>query len=125
MGTPVVTLSGEVDASRVGEALLRVVGREGWVARDADDYVARVLGLAADRAALSAASAGLRAALDGGPRVPAWTHGGRHRDPGPRRVGRLVRQQLTPSGKVVAVARSDPGKPSRYRTWFVSSTGRH
>jgi protein O-GlcNAc transferase len=49
MGVPVVTLSGDRHASRVGASLLTAIGHPGWVARSWDDYVARAAMLAADR----------------------------------------------------------------------------
>ena len=62
MGVPVVTLSGDRHSSRVGESLLRAVGREGWVARDWDDYVEKAASLA-DRNVLAALRGSLRTEL--------------------------------------------------------------
>ena len=48
MGVPVVTLAGDTTASRQGSALLQALDLPELVATDADDYVKRVLALAAD-----------------------------------------------------------------------------
>lgn len=60
MGVPVVTLCGNVHASRVGASLLTSVGLADWIAADADRYVAIAQQIAQDRAALSAARQDLR-----------------------------------------------------------------
>ncbi len=60
-GCPVLTLSGETFASRVGESLARAVGLPELVVGDAGAYVERAVELASDRAAL----ASLRAHLEG------------------------------------------------------------
>jgi len=60
-GCPVLTLAGTTFAGRVGESLARAVGMPELVAADADDYVARAVGLASDRATLSR----MRAKLEG------------------------------------------------------------
>jgi len=60
-GCPVLTLSGDTFASRVGESLANAVGLPELVARDVDSYVARAVALAGDRDEL----ARLRAYLAG------------------------------------------------------------
>jgi predicted O-linked N-acetylglucosamine transferase (SPINDLY family) len=50
MGVPVVTLSGDRHASRVGASLLTAVGRTRWIAGDWDGFVALAAAVAADRA---------------------------------------------------------------------------
>ena len=60
-GCPVLTLSGETFASRVGESLARAVGLPELVAHDVDAYVAKGIALAEDRSEL----ARLRSYLDG------------------------------------------------------------
>jgi len=52
MGVPVVTLTGDRHAARVGVTLLRAAGLSTLIARDADDYVRIATALAADTAAL-------------------------------------------------------------------------
>ena len=60
-GCPVLTLSGETFASRVGESLAGAVGLPELVAHDVDAYVAKAIALAEDRSEL----ARLRSYLDG------------------------------------------------------------
>jgi predicted O-linked N-acetylglucosamine transferase (SPINDLY family) len=60
MGAPVVTLTGNRHAARVGTSLLTAVGHPEWVAGDEDEFVRIAVGLAADRAALAARRASLR-----------------------------------------------------------------
>jgi predicted O-linked N-acetylglucosamine transferase (SPINDLY family) len=47
MGVPVVTLPGTSHAARVGASILTHGGFPGWIARDADNYVAIAKDLAA------------------------------------------------------------------------------
>ncbi|MBY0310524.1 MAG: tetratricopeptide repeat protein [Phycisphaerales bacterium] len=67
MGVPVVTLEGDRHASRVGCSLLSVVGAPELIAKDADDYVDRVVALARDHDRLrryhSDGAEGLRARM--------------------------------------------------------------
>ena len=49
MGRPVIAVEGDRHASRVGASLLRAVGCPELIARDADEYVALAVSLAADR----------------------------------------------------------------------------
>jgi predicted O-linked N-acetylglucosamine transferase (SPINDLY family) len=65
MGVPVVTLSGDRHAARVGASLLGAVGHPEWIARTAEDYVRVASGLAADRGRLDALRSGLRAEVLG------------------------------------------------------------
>lgn len=48
MGVPVVTLSGDRHAARVGASLLKAVGHEEWIAKSEDEYVAIARRLAGD-----------------------------------------------------------------------------
>jgi protein O-GlcNAc transferase len=52
VGVPVVTLLGEATSGRASSALLMRLGLNEWVARNADEYVAVAVGLAADPARL-------------------------------------------------------------------------
>jgi protein O-GlcNAc transferase len=63
MGVPVVTLAGASMAERWTGALLRGVGREAWIAGDAEDYVARAADLVRDGERLARERLALRAAL--------------------------------------------------------------
>ncbi len=63
MGVPVLTLAGASALSRQGESLMRNLGLDDWVARDAEDWLARALRQASDLPALSALRAGLRERL--------------------------------------------------------------
>ncbi len=67
MGVPVVTLPGRSFAGRHSFSHLSVVGLTETIAADADDYVAVVRRLGADRGRLAALRAGLRAQLAGSP----------------------------------------------------------
>jgi protein O-GlcNAc transferase len=49
MGVPVVTLSGDRHASRVGASLLTAVGRPEWIARSWDEYISAAARVAQDR----------------------------------------------------------------------------
>ncbi|MBM3202666.1 tetratricopeptide repeat protein, partial [Candidatus Woesearchaeota archaeon] len=48
MGVPLITLAGDHLAGRMGAAIVTGMGQADWVARDADDYIARVVALARD-----------------------------------------------------------------------------
>ena len=65
MGVPVVTLTGESHAGRVGVSLLHRVGLDDLVASDFDGYVDAAAGLAADRERLGELRSGLRARMLG------------------------------------------------------------
>jgi len=60
MGVPVITLSGKTTVSRQGEAILQSVGLPECVAHTEEEYLARVLALAADLPRLQAIRLGLR-----------------------------------------------------------------
>ena len=61
MGVPVVTMAGERFLGRVGASVLHQIGLDELVAVDAEGYVARAAGLAADLPRLATLRAGLRA----------------------------------------------------------------
>lgn len=63
MGVPVLTLRGDRFIAHVGESMLATVGLPQWVAADAADFVRKAADFAADRVALTALRAGLRAQL--------------------------------------------------------------
>lgn len=63
MGVPVITLAGDRHAARVSTSLLTAVGHEEWIARDADEYVAKAVAMARERHALGAVRAALRSDL--------------------------------------------------------------
>lgn len=71
MGVPVVTLAGDRHAARVSASLLTAVGHEEWIAHNADDYVAKAVALARDRAALAPIRATLRDDLRRSPLLDA------------------------------------------------------
>ncbi|HVX86315.1 MAG TPA: hypothetical protein VH253_16140, partial [Phycisphaerae bacterium] len=68
MGVPVVTLAGGAEmpgTSRGGWSILRVLGRERWVARRAEEYVEIAAGLAGDLAGLAEERRTLRERMRG------------------------------------------------------------
>jgi predicted O-linked N-acetylglucosamine transferase (SPINDLY family) len=68
MGVPVVTLEGQAHAGRVGASLLSAIGlADALRARDPDDYVAKAVALARDRARLRRWRAELRARMMASP----------------------------------------------------------
>lgn len=67
MGVPLVTLQGETVASRLGASFLAQMGREAWVAHNADQFVAIACDLAADLSALEQARQQLRPAMQASP----------------------------------------------------------
>ncbi|MBI2510754.1 MAG: tetratricopeptide repeat protein [Opitutae bacterium] len=71
MGVPVVTLAGDRHAARVSASLLTAVGHEEWIAHNADDYVAKAVALARDRAALAPIRAALRDEMKRSPLLDA------------------------------------------------------
>lgn len=60
MGVPVVTRKGNSFLSRMGESILTNAGLDDWVARDANDYVARACAFARDEPLLSGIRAQMR-----------------------------------------------------------------
>ncbi len=60
MGVPFITQRGDRFLSHAGETLLHNAGLPGWIAADADDYVAKAVGFAADLDQLARLRAGLR-----------------------------------------------------------------
>lgn len=71
MGVPVVVLEGRAHVSRVGVSILRHLGLDELVARDADDYVAKAAALAGDPQRLARLRAGLRGRLRDSPLMDA------------------------------------------------------
>ncbi len=67
MGVPVVALAGQIHAGRVGASLLHSVGLGELVTDRAQEYVARAVTLAEDRARLRALRAGMRERLRSSP----------------------------------------------------------
>ena len=67
MGVPVVTRPGETFASRHAARYLTTIGREGWIAADAADYVARAAALATDASRLDHERQTLRGAVASSP----------------------------------------------------------
>lgn len=67
MGVPTVTLCGPTPVARGGASLLRAAGLPQLIAATLDDYVRIAVEVAADREALSALRAGLRARVERAP----------------------------------------------------------
>ncbi len=67
MGVPVVTLRGDVHATRVGASILANIGQADLVASDLDDYVERAAALAADGSRLRALRSTLRDSMSRSP----------------------------------------------------------
>lgn len=67
MGVPVLTLDGDRLVARQGVGLMMNAGLPDWVARDADDYVARAVRLSADLPALASLRAVLRQQVQASP----------------------------------------------------------
>ena len=63
MGVPVVTLAGGCHAHNVGKSLMTVVGLDGFVARDVDEYVRIASSIAKDSQKISNVRSGLREKL--------------------------------------------------------------
>jgi protein O-GlcNAc transferase len=64
MGVPVLTLSGQVHASRVGESVLSAVDLQELVARTPDEYVAKAVALAGDLERMGDLRRGMRSRLE-------------------------------------------------------------
>lgn len=67
MGVPVIGLKGDRFIAHVGESMLSSADLAGWIAEDADDYVRKAEGFAADLDSLAALRAGLRQQLVASP----------------------------------------------------------
>ena len=67
MGVPVLTLPGEIFASRHSASHLSNVGLVDWIARDTADYVAIAIAKARDLAALTALRSGMRPRMKASP----------------------------------------------------------
>ncbi|WP_306714818.1 tetratricopeptide repeat protein [Burkholderia dolosa] len=63
MGVPVIGMKGARFVTHICESLLHAAGMSDWIAADEDDYVAKAVSAAQDRARLAALRAGLRAQL--------------------------------------------------------------
>ena len=74
MGVPTLTLAGHTPPGRQGAAMLGHVGLEAFVARDADDFLAKGLHWASDLAALAAVRSGLRQRIEQSAVCPARGH---------------------------------------------------
>ena len=71
MGVPVLSLPGELPASRTGLSLLHAVGLEAWAARDEAEYAARAAALTANLPKLQRTRAGLRRRMEASPLMDA------------------------------------------------------
>ena len=67
MGTPVITLPGETMGNRLSAGYLSAAGFPEGIARDADDYVERAVGLAVDTPRLASLHATLRTTMAASP----------------------------------------------------------
>ena len=108
MGVPVLTLAGEIFASRHSVSHLSNVGLADWIAADVDAYVAQAVSRAADVGALAALRAGLRGAREGEPAVRRAAVRTQPRRRAAPRVARVVRagRPMTPA----AAAAPRPGR---------------
>ena len=71
MGVPVITLTADRPAGRVGASLLTQAGLEGWIATAPADFVGRAAALTADPNRLADLRAGLRGLLTASPLMDA------------------------------------------------------
>jgi predicted O-linked N-acetylglucosamine transferase (SPINDLY family) len=62
-GCPVITLAGTRHSSRTGMSLLTSIGREEWIARNTEEYVAVAVEMAKDAGKLAETRGGLREAM--------------------------------------------------------------
>ncbi|MEO0393595.1 MAG: hypothetical protein AAF213_10155, partial [Pseudomonadota bacterium] len=60
MGIPIITLCGDIHASRVGASLLTAMGLEEFIAHSPEDYINKAVRLAQDKQKLRALQASLR-----------------------------------------------------------------
>ena len=67
MGVPVLTMRGQTHASRVGASLLTCIGATELIASDANDYIAKAVGLARERGTLDTYRQSLRASVQASP----------------------------------------------------------
>jgi FkbM family methyltransferase len=67
MGVPVITLEGQIHASRVGASLLTQVGHTEWVAKSENEYVDKAVALAQDTEKLTQIRTTLRDELKNSP----------------------------------------------------------
>jgi len=67
MGVPVLTLAGDAVLARSGCSMLCALGLQDWIAHAPEDYVARAVRLAGERAALEALQGALRARMAASP----------------------------------------------------------
>jgi predicted O-linked N-acetylglucosamine transferase (SPINDLY family) len=67
MGVPVLTITGDRHAGRVGETLLKCIGLDDWVADSTEQFVTRATGYAADLIGLANMRSGLRERMAASP----------------------------------------------------------
>ena len=67
MGAPVITLTGDTHRNRVGESLLKALGKTAWIANSRDQYMAIATTLAADAGKLATTRNQLRERLGASP----------------------------------------------------------
>ena len=67
MGVPVLTLPGVAFCHRHSASFLTVLGLTGWIAKDADDYVAKAIDFAGRRDDLIVLRRSLRARMKNSP----------------------------------------------------------
>jgi predicted O-linked N-acetylglucosamine transferase (SPINDLY family) len=97
MGVPVITLSGDRHASRVGTSLVTAVGHAEWSAESEAAYVAKAAGLAADAARLAEIRTGLRELMTASPLLD---HAGQA-----ARFGAAIEECISQVGEPTALAK--------------------
>jgi predicted O-linked N-acetylglucosamine transferase (SPINDLY family) len=97
MGVPVITLSGDRHASRVGTSLVTAVGHAEWSAESEAAYVAKAAGLAADAARLAEIRTGLRERMTASPLLD---HAGQA-----ARFGAAIEECISQVGEPTALAK--------------------
>ncbi len=73
MGTPVVTMTGNIHVTRVGASILTQVGLKEWIARNPEDYIGKAVDLAEDRQRLKVLHNTLRERMRTSPLMDAAT----------------------------------------------------
>lgn len=64
MGIPFISLADRPSVGRVGAAILTALGRQEWIAESVDEYIEKLVVLAADSDALTSIRAGLRREME-------------------------------------------------------------